>query len=135
MMTARAAGPPPAGLIPTYAGTALYGALATAVGVLSVIFTYGALFAQIWSILLAIFSLLAIWGVRRTIKRDYILLEVITTALYVGFFAVYAVALMMLAILSDRADVYPAVLLPIIICIQPYLRLVRVLSGWIGKEK
>lgn len=134
-MTTTAAGPPPAGLIPTYAGTALYGALATAVGVLSVIFTYGVLFAQIWSILLTAFSLLAIWGVQRSIRRDHILLEVITTALYVGFFAVYAVALIVLAILADRPDVYPAVLLPAIICIQPYIRLVRILSGWIGKEK
>lgn len=129
------AGPPPPGLIATYIGTAAYGTAAAITGILSVTLAYGAIFAQVWPILLALFSLLAVLGIRRTLIRNHILLEVATTSLYIGFFIVYEVAILVHAVADDRPDILPAVLLPAIICIQPYIRLVRILSVWIGKEK
>lgn len=135
MAPTTAATPPFAALIATYAGTALYGVAAALTGVLSVSLAYGAVFAQIWPILLALFSLLAILGVRRSVQRDHILLEVITTALYVGFFGVYTLALIVHAATARRPDILPAALLPAIICILPYIRLVRIFSLWIGREK
>lgn len=88
-------------------------------------FSYGELWGWLGPFLMLIASVLALVGLRRTLRRKKGL-EIVMTLLLIGLLTGYAVAILARALITNRWDIVAGTFLPVLIIVPMYFRLLQI---------
>lgn len=111
------------GLIVKYTVVALYGLAVSTFGLVTLGATAGPQWELAWPVLLTVFALLALAGLLRSFFTRKFLLEIITTLMLNGLLFGYAVAIVARTLGDGDVSRLPAVALPLLVTVFPWLRL------------
>jgi hypothetical protein len=127
---ARRQSPPPPGptLIVEYALIAAYGAASALVGVTTLDVTLGNTWSLLWPALVMLSALTSIVGVAIAMRGGRHRVEIIATTLLVVLLSSYSIAIVVRTFHDGHVERLPVALLPIIISVVPYARLLGVVQ-------